>query len=223
MTLYKQALRRASRAMFNARLIALTIDVELPHCDACTRPLDAQNIRSWSRRREAVAAAPRASIKVRAGTPPVTSIAVRRPGCGPRLAATAAANRSVRETDVRPHAVDRLRGRCPEIPAGAEQVDLHALAAGPGVPKLLRVERALGGARQLVERNTQMPTENHRQSWTASATAWRRPCPTACRSGFRDGPDHMRGGSAQVTMGDLGDVIDDARDHAAARNHIPGL
>jgi hypothetical protein len=33
----------------------------------------------------------------------------------------------------------------------------------------------------------------------------------------------MRGGSAQVTLGDLGDVVDDARDHAAARNHIPGL
>jgi hypothetical protein len=34
MTIYKQALRRASRAMFNARLIALAIDVDLPHCDA---------------------------------------------------------------------------------------------------------------------------------------------------------------------------------------------
>src|SRR6185436_8878327 len=48
---------------------------------------------------------------------------------------TAAANRSVGETDVRPHAVDRLCRRRPEIPARPEQVDLHALAAGPGVPK----------------------------------------------------------------------------------------
>src|SRR3954463_7130288 len=60
---------------------------------------------------------------------------------------SAAANRSVGETDVRPDAVDRLRGRRPEIPARPEQVDLHALAAGPGVPKFLRVEGAFGGAR----------------------------------------------------------------------------
>jgi hypothetical protein len=59
MTLYKQALRRASRAMFNARLIALAIDVDLPHCDAPRAARDAGN-------RKDVAAATRASGKARA-------------------------------------------------------------------------------------------------------------------------------------------------------------
>src|SRR3954452_21992897 len=139
MTLYKQALRRASRAMFNARLIALAIDVDLPHCDAPHRRKPAKMLQ------------PR---HAQAKRPPGAAFGT----------TTAAANRSVGETDVRPDAVDRLRGRRPEIPARPEQVDLHALAAGPGVPKFLRVEGALGGARQLVERNAQMPAENHRQN-----------------------------------------------------------
>src|SRR3954466_7233820 len=110
MTLYKQALRRASRAMFNARLIALAIDVDLPHCDAPHR---------------------RKPVKM---LQPRHAQATKTPGAASGTT-TAAANRSVGETDVRPDGVDRLRRRRPEVPIGTEQVDLHALAAGPGMPK----------------------------------------------------------------------------------------
>src|SRR6476660_3287827 len=115
MTLYKQALRRASRAMFNARLIALAIDVDLPHCDA---PHRRKSVKMLQPRHAQATKTARRCVRT----------------------TTAAANRSVGETDVCPDGVDRLRRRRPEIPARPEQVDLHALAGSPGVPRFLRVE-----------------------------------------------------------------------------------
>jgi hypothetical protein len=69
-------------------------------------------------------------------------------------------NHSGGNPDACPHRRDRIAGRGPKIPGRAEQVDLHRLAARPGVPELLRVERPLGGARQLVERDAEMPAED---------------------------------------------------------------
>src|SRR5436190_24014218 len=63
------------------------------------------------------------------------------------------------DADTRANRLDRLARRGPEVPGRAEQVDLHPLAARPGVPELLRVERALGSTRDLVERNAEMPAE----------------------------------------------------------------
>ena len=58
------------------------------------------------------------------------------------------------------HRLDGLdRGR-PEIPVGCEQVLQRILAARPGVPELLRIERAMRGACGIVERDAEMPVNN---------------------------------------------------------------
>src|SRR5262245_61027855 len=68
-----------------------------------------------------------------------------------------------RDADACANRLDRLARRGPEVPARAEQVVLHPLAARPGVPELLRIERTLGSAGDLVERDAEMPAEQHRQ------------------------------------------------------------
>src|SRR5262245_42283574 len=69
----------------------------------------------------------------------------------------ATTNHSRRDTDARAEPLDRLRRRRPEVPFWVKQVDLHRLAARPGVPELLRVERALGGAGDLNQLDAEMP------------------------------------------------------------------
>src|SRR5262249_27655504 len=78
-------------------------------------------------------------------------------------ALAAAANQLRRDADARANSLDRLARGGPEIPLRAEQVDLHSLAACPGVPEFLRVERAFGGGRDLVELDAEVPAEDHRQ------------------------------------------------------------
>src|SRR5713101_9799325 len=76
---------------------------------------------------------------------------------------TARTNQSRGEADTRPNRLDRLADCRPKVPLRAEQVDLHLLAAGPGMPEFRRVEGALYGARKLVERNAEVPAEDDRQ------------------------------------------------------------
>ena len=47
--------------------------------------------------------------------------------------------------------------------AGSNRSIADALAARPGVPEFLRVERAFRRSRDLVERNAEMPAQDHRQ------------------------------------------------------------
>src|SRR5215468_4417217 len=76
---------------------------------------------------------------------------------------SAGTNHSRADADARTDLGQRPTRLGPEVPIWAKQVDLHLLAARPGVPELLRIERARGRAGHVEELDTEMPAEDHRQ------------------------------------------------------------
>ena len=60
-----------------------------------------------------------------------------------------------RQAQYLPARLELLLRRRPEIPGRVEQVDADTLAARPGVPELLRVERAFRCSRDFVERDAE--------------------------------------------------------------------
>src|SRR5262245_36812621 len=68
-----------------------------------------------------------------------------------------------RDVEGPPHFVEVLLDPIPYGPVRREDIDRHVAPARPGVPELVGVEAARGGARDVVQLHAEMAVEDHRE------------------------------------------------------------